>query len=129
MMEVRAARSRESRAAHALLCSVEHLTRSSGDMHLTERQKWVLLASAASALAAPLAEGVLTDAWRRVTGEEPPVDLAESDIEWRRVLAWTAASAVVVGLAQVVARRGAALLWHRVTGARPPRPRRRKRRA
>lgn len=97
-------------------------------MHLTERQKWILVASAASALVAPLAEGALSDAWRRATGEEPPVDMAESDIEWRRVVAWTAASAVVVGLAQVAARRGAALLWHRVTGERPPRPPRRRRR-
>lgn len=98
-------------------------------MHLTERQKWVLLASAASAVTAPLAEGVLSDTWRRATGEEPPVDLAASDIDWSRVVLWTAASAVVVGLAQVAARRGAALMWHRVMGKRPPRPRKRRGRA
>ena len=95
-------------------------------MHLTGRQKWILLASAASAAVAPLAEGALSDAWRRVTGEEPPTDLDASDIDWRRVLAWTAASGVVVGLAQVAARRGAALMWYRVMGARPPRPRRKR---
>ena len=98
-------------------------------MHLTARHKWVLLASAASALAAPLAEGVVSDTWRRVTGEEPPVDLAGSRIAWKQVVLWTAASAVVVGLTQVMARRSAALMWYRVTGARPPRPRRRRRRS
>ena len=97
-------------------------------MHLTERHKWLAVAAAASALAAPLAERVLESAWRRAAGEDPPVDLAAEDIEWRRVFAWTAASALVVGLAQVAARRSAALAWHRVTGKRPPRPRRRPRR-
>ena len=99
-------------------------------MRLTERQKWLVVASAASAVAAPIAERVLTDIWRHATGDEPPVDLTGSDISWTEVFAWTAASAVVVGLAQVAARRSAALAWHRMTGSRPPRaPRRRVRRA
>ncbi len=97
-------------------------------MHLTERQKWLVLAGAASAMAAPLAERVLSGAWRRAAGEEPPVDMTGTDIPWSSVIAWTAASAVVVGLAQVAARRSAALVWHRVTGSRPPRPPRRRRR-
>ena len=96
-------------------------------MHLTERQKWLVVASAASALAAPVAERVLTGVWHRATGDEPPVDLTGSDVSWTEVLTWTAASAVVVGLAQVVARRSAALAWHRVMGSRPPRARRRRR--
>ena len=95
---------------------------------MTNRQKWLLVAGAASAAVAPVAEQLLSNVWQRVTGEEPPVDVGESDIEWRRVMAWTAASAVVVGLAQVMARRGAALMWHRVTGSRPPRPKRVRRR-
>ena len=94
-------------------------------MRLTARQKWLVVAGAASALAAPLAERVLSGAWRHAMDDEPPVDLTGSDISWTEVLAWTAASAVVVGLAQVAARRSAALAWHRVTGSRPPRPRRR----
>lgn len=95
-------------------------------MHLTERHRWLLLATAASAVAAPIAERLLAGAWRRVTDDEPPADLAGEDIEWRRMLVWTAASAIVVGLAQVAARRGAALAWHRVMHERPPRPRRRR---
>lgn len=96
-------------------------------VHLTERQKWLVVASAASALAAPIAERVLTGAWQRATGDGPPVDLTGDEISWTEVLAWTAASAVVIGVAQVVARRGAALAWHRVVGSRPPRPRSRRR--
>ena len=93
-------------------------------MHLTDRQKWLVVASAASAVAAPIAERVLTGAWRRARGDDPPVDLTGKDISWSGVFAWTAASAVVIGLAQVAARRSAALEWHRVMGSRPPRARR-----
>lgn len=96
-------------------------------MHLTERHRWLLLAAGASAIAAPIAERALSAAWRRITDEEPPADLAGEDIEWRRMLVWTAASAVIVGLAQVAARRGAALAWYRVMDERPPRPRKRPR--
>lgn len=92
-------------------------------MRLTERRKWLLVAGAASAVAAPLAERVVSSLWRRTAGEDPPVDVAADEIEWRQVLAFAAASALVVGVAQVLARRGAALAWHRAVGKRPPRPR------
>ena len=95
-------------------------------MHLSDRQKWLIVASAASALAAPIAERVLSTAWREAMDDDPPLDVTGTDVPWSQVLAWTAASAVVVGIAQVVARRSAALAWYRVTGTRPPRMRRRK---
>jgi hypothetical protein len=94
---------------------------------LDQRQQWTLLAGAASAAAAPLAERALVAAWRAITDEDPPEDPAGPDVDWGRALAWTAASAVVVALVQVAARRGAALAWHHYTGERPPAPRRRHR--
>ena len=94
-------------------------------MQLDQRQQWTLLAGAASAAAAPLAERAVVAAWRAFTDEDPPEDPAGPDVDWGRALAWTAASAVVVALIQVAARRGAALAWQRVTGERPPLPRRR----
>jgi hypothetical protein len=96
-------------------------------MHrLDERQQWRLLAGAASAAAAPLAERAVVAAWRAITDEDPPEDPAGPDVDWGRALAWTAASAVVVALIQVAARRGAAIAWQRYTGERPPLPRRRR---
>ena len=94
-------------------------------MHLTNRHKWMVMASAASAVAAPLAERAVAAAWRTAAKEEPPVNVDGRDVDWARALAWTAASALVVALAQVVARRGAGAVWERVTGTRPPLPRRR----
>lgn len=97
-------------------------------MRLTRRHEWMLVAGVASAVAAPLAERAVAALWRNAMKEEPPVDVDGGDIDWGRALAWTAASALVVALAQVVARRGAGMAWAHVTGTRPPLPRRRRKR-
>lgn len=94
-------------------------------MRLTTRQKWMVTAGLASAVAAPLAERAVAAAWRSAAGEDPPVDVDGRDVDWGRALVWTAASALVVALAQVVARRGAGIAWEQITGSRPPLPRRR----
>ena len=95
---------------------------------LSKRHKWMVVAAAASAVAAPLAERAMAAAWRGAAGEDPPIDVDGRDVDWGRALAWTAVSAVVVAVAQVVARRGAGVVWQQVTGSRPPLPRQRRRR-
>ena len=97
-------------------------------LNLDERQQWRMVAAAASAVAAPIAERAVVAAWRAFTDEDPPTDPAGPDVSWGRALAWTAGTAVVMAVVQLAARRGAALAWERVTGERPPRPRTRKRR-
>lgn len=97
-------------------------------MTLARRQQWRLLAAAASAVAAPLAERAVVGVWRLAADEEPPADPAGPGTSWGRALAWTAVSAVAIALAQLAARRGAALAWQRATGRRPPGPRRAPRR-
>jgi hypothetical protein len=39
---------------------------------------------------------------------------------WTEALAWTAASALAVGLTQLLAKRGAAIGWEYATGKHPP---------
>lgn len=90
-------------------------------VRLTKRHRWMIVAGAASMAAAPLAERALAAAWRRVSGEEPPLDGEEHDVDWGRAVAWAASSALVVAVAQTVARRGAGAVWTQVTGSRPPR--------
>lgn len=97
-------------------------------MRLTNRHKWILVASAASTVAAPLAERALAAAWRGMAGEDPPEHAEEHDVDWGRAVAWAAASALVVAVAQMVARRGAGVVWEQVTGSRPPAPKKRRRR-
>jgi hypothetical protein len=96
-------------------------------MQLVKRQKWILFAAAASAAAAPVAERALVAAWRGVTNEDPPDDPAGPDVDWGRAIAWTAGAAMIVAVAQVIARRGAALVWEHMYGEKPPRPKRRRR--
>jgi hypothetical protein len=85
-------------------------------------------AGAASWLIAPVAERAVAAAWRMTAGEEPPEDVDGPDVDWGRALVWTAASAVAVSLAKVVARRGARVVWEQLSGSTPPVPRRRRRR-
>jgi hypothetical protein len=59
--------------------------------------------------------------WRAATDDDPPDKPESLRIGWREALLWTAVSAVVVGIAELSARRGAALGWRQVTGKRPPR--------
>ena len=95
---------------------------------VARRQQWELVEAAAAAAMAPLALRAVKSAWRLAAGEDPPADAGNPEVDWGRALAWAAASAVFVAVGSVVARRGAAVVWERVTGERPPRPRRRKRR-
>lgn len=100
-------------------------------IRLTKRGQWMLLAGAAGAIITPLAERAITAAWRRAMDEDPPEDSAQQNANWGKAVAWTVASAVVVGLAQVAAKRTAAVAWEGLRGEAPPRrrPKRRRRRA
>lgn len=98
-------------------------------MKLTKRQQWVLFAGAAAAVASPLAERAIKAAWKAAMGEDPPDDSGKESHDWGTVVAWTVASAVFVGLAQVGAKRLAAATWEGVRGEAPPKkkPKRRRR--
>ena len=84
-----------------------------------------MLVGAGSAMAAGAAmSGLIEGGWRAVRREEPPVDPESSTTSWGKAAVWTALTGVLVSVAQMAARRGAAAGWKRVTGRRPPRSRR-----
>ncbi len=77
--------------------------------------------TAGSALVAGAAARVAVNAaWRLAQGDDPPIDPESADTEWRDAIAWTIVTGVSMGLAQLVARRGAAAAWRRALGSRPP---------
>jgi len=81
-----------------------------------------MLVGAGSAMAAGAAmSGLIEGGWRAVRQEEPPIDPESSTTSWGQAVAWTALTGVLVSVAQMAARRGAAAGWKRVTGRRPPR--------
>lgn len=84
------------------------------------RLAWAALAAAASYAAARATALLLDEAYARARDEEAPRDPLARDGSLPMVLGWAAASAVVIGLAEIAAQRGAARLFERATGRRPP---------
>lgn len=90
-------------------------------MNQTSRKAvWMAVAAGSAVLAGAVVERSLDAGWRATTSHEPnrPESLKT---RWKDALLWTALSAILVGVAQVTARRGAALGWRQVTGKKPPR--------
>ena len=81
-----------------------------------ERILWRIVAAASAALAALAARQLVRLGWR-VAGHESGED---PDQPWTEAAAWAAAVGVGVGVARVLAVRGAARGWERVKGDPPP---------
>lgn len=79
-----------------------------------------LVGAAAGVAAAAAVRKGLTFAWRGARKADPPSDLLSPDTPWSEALVWTIATAVGVGVARLLAERGAAVGWEKATGARAP---------
>ncbi len=74
---------------------------------------------ASGALAGLVVRQALERSWRLVQNEEPPENPASRRVGWGSALAWTVATSVAMGVAQVVAQRGAAAGWQKALGTYP----------
>jgi len=81
---------------------------------------WKALATLVSIGAAVAARNATSALWRKRTGHEPPINPADPDTDWGEAIAWTLATGALVGVARLVARRGAARVWQQVEGELPP---------
>lgn len=88
-------------------------------MPLVSKLMWKVAGAAAGAVATGLARAVLAGAWRKARHEEPPQNPASPSTSWPQAVAWAAASGVGLGVARLVAQRGAAAAWKRRTGHLP----------
>ncbi|HEX6575847.1 MAG TPA: DUF4235 domain-containing protein [Gemmatimonadaceae bacterium] len=86
-----------------------------------QKVAWMVVGAGAAMLASHFVEKSLAAGWKAVTSKSPP-SKPESPRKtgWSEALLWTAASALAVGLSQVLAKRGAALGWEYATGSHPP---------
>ncbi len=50
---------------------------------------------------------VLDGTWKAATGNEPPTHAEDPDLTWREAVMWAVLSGAVIGVAQLVAARGA----------------------
>lgn len=94
---------------------------------LNKRQTWAMVAGVTGVAAAQIAEHLMASSWRLAARRDPPDDPAYEDVDWKSAALWTVSAGAVAALTQMVARRGTGAVWKRVTGRKPPRPRRRKR--
>ena len=85
------------------------------------RMTWMLVGAGSAMAAGAAVSGLIEGGWRAVRDEEPPVDPDAPTTSWGKAVAWTALTGVLVSVAQMAARRGAAVAWQRTTGRRPPR--------
>ena len=86
-----------------------------------QRAAWMLVGAGSAMAAGATMSGLIEGGWRLVRREEPPIDPESSTTSWGTAVVWTALTGVLVSVAQLAARRGAAAGWKRVTGRRPPR--------
>jgi hypothetical protein len=59
-------------------------------------------------------------AWLKVRGYPPPKNPAAPGVTWPDALAWAAASGVLYSAGRLVAARGAAAAYQKLTGHLPP---------
>ncbi len=81
---------------------------------------WKAAVTLASIGAGIAARNAATQVWSRYRGTEPPANPADPATEWGEAISWTLATGVLIALARLVARRGAAAAWAKVDGQLPP---------
>lgn len=81
---------------------------------------WKAVAAGSAVLASVAMRQIVTSGWKAIKKNDPPVNPASPDTTWKEALAWTVATSVAIGLARLLAQRGADSLWTRVTGSTPP---------
>lgn len=66
------------------------------------------VAAGAGMIASLAARNISTAVWRAARNEEPPSDPEAASISWGEAIAWSALTGLLVGVANLVARRAAA---------------------
>lgn len=75
---------------------------------LTRKQRWIAVSGLSATAAAFATRSLLRRSWHGVTGEDPPMNPADSGTAWTEAVVWTVAASVVAGLSRLTARRTAA---------------------
>jgi hypothetical protein len=86
-----------------------------------EKTAWKLAATVSAVVASIAIRKVLMAGWKKShKGNLPPTNPADRQTQWTEALAWSAATGLGVGIARMIATRGAAGAWEKLTGALPP---------
>jgi hypothetical protein len=85
-----------------------------------QKTLWKALATGAAIVAGIAIRKLLEAGWQKARHTDPPANPAAPGTTWGEALGWTVASGIGVGLARLIAQRGAAAGWRKATGALPP---------
>jgi hypothetical protein len=80
---------------------------------------WNVIALGAAALSGFATRKVVGVAWRGAKKSDPPTNPVARNTGWTDALEWVAVSGVALGVARLVAQRGAAAAWKAKTGEYP----------
>ena len=77
---------------------------------LSKENQYKLVTAGAALLAGVIVKAVVTSIWRGVKQSDPPQNPEDLDVHWKDAIVWTIASSAAMGVAGLLARRGAAAL-------------------
>jgi hypothetical protein len=89
-------------------------------LNVEKQTAWVVVAAGAATFGGMAIRKGLEQAWKLAMHEDPPLDPSARHVAWREAILWTVATGVGIGLGRLIARRGAAAGWERLTGESPP---------
>lgn len=81
---------------------------------------WKLLGFGFAIPAGIAVRKLLDKVWTRSRGDAPPKNPAAPGTDWIEALAWAAASGIAVAFGRLLAARGAASTYKKLTGKLPP---------
>jgi hypothetical protein len=81
---------------------------------------WKLVGITSGLVAVRITKKALDKTWTKTKGTEPPRNPAAAGTTWNEALSWAIATGAALGVARVLATRGAAQAWKKTTGALPP---------
>lgn len=87
---------------------------------MKQKTVWRIVSAGCALGLAAVARKALDQSWKITAGGDPPKNPAAVDVRWGEALMWTTASAMVAGLARLVAKRGAAAGWAWLFEEKPP---------
>ncbi|TDD79452.1 DUF4235 domain-containing protein [Actinomadura darangshiensis] len=80
---------------------------------------WRVMAGAAAFAGGFVAKKVITLAWKKSTGKEPPTNPESPDVALTEALGWAVVMGVGMEIARLLATRAAARQWAKGTGELP----------
>jgi hypothetical protein len=80
---------------------------------------WRVMAGAAAFAGGFVAKKVITLAWKKSTGKEPPTNPESPDVALSEAIGWAVVMGVGMEVARLLATRAAAHQWAKSTGQSP----------